>query len=263
MKNKISITLNEKTLQEIDTIIDRIYIRNRSQAIEYLVTQALGENKTAVILSGGVEHKLKIGKDYNITAMVGNRRLVEMAVLKLRENGFKSIFVVARQKVLTAVFSAMGDGSKYGVKISYVEEKESRGTADSLRLLKGKVTGSFLVVYGDIIFSKINIDELWMDHVKHGSMVTLMLTTSAKPSDKGTVVMEGSKVLDFIQKPRESDVYLVFSPIFAASSELLDYSGASLEKNVFPVLAERGLMLGHLSSQKEKHVHSLEDVKNV
>ena len=49
-KLKISITINEKTLRDIDSIIDSIYIRNRSQAIEHLVKYALGENKTAVIL---------------------------------------------------------------------------------------------------------------------------------------------------------------------------------------------------------------------
>ncbi|MBT5423433.1 hypothetical protein HOK76_03005 [archaeon] len=45
MKKKISITISEKTLHDIDNIIDYIYIRNRSQAIELLVNNALGENK--------------------------------------------------------------------------------------------------------------------------------------------------------------------------------------------------------------------------
>lgn len=52
-KSKISITINEKTLKEIDFIVDNVYIRNRSQAIEHLVKNALGENKAAVILLGG------------------------------------------------------------------------------------------------------------------------------------------------------------------------------------------------------------------
>ena len=62
VKKKISITINEKTLQDIDAIIDNIYIRNRSQAIEHLVKYSLSENKTAVILLGGPEEHLKISK---------------------------------------------------------------------------------------------------------------------------------------------------------------------------------------------------------
>ena len=49
-KTKISITIDEKILRDIDFIVDNIYIRNRSQAIEYLAKNALEENKIAVIL---------------------------------------------------------------------------------------------------------------------------------------------------------------------------------------------------------------------
>lgn len=264
MKDKISITIDKATLNEIDSIVDNIYIRNRSQAIEHLVRNALGENKTAVILSGGKEEELKISnKEYSITARIGNKTVVELALKKLRENGFKTIFMIARHKILTKIFELLGDGTAYGVKINYIEEKDSRGTAESLRLLKGKINSSFLVVYGDIIFNMINIEEIWIDHLKRGGVATLMLTTSAKPSYKGTMKVEGSKILEFVQKPKKSDIYLVFSPIFGAEPELLEYDGLSLENNVFPELAEKGLLIGHLSSEKEIHIHTKNDIKKI
>ena len=72
-KVKISITINEKTLHDIESIIDSIYIRNRSQAIEHLVKNVLGENKTAVILLGGSEENLRISKEvYRPTAKIKN-----------------------------------------------------------------------------------------------------------------------------------------------------------------------------------------------
>ncbi|MCK4860102.1 MAG: hypothetical protein KAS87_06060 [Candidatus Omnitrophica bacterium] len=257
VKTKISITINKKTLQDIDSIIDNIYIRNRSQAIEHLAKNALGENKTSVILLGGSEDRLKLSeKEYRPTAKIKNSRVIELAVKKLRENNFKTIFIIARQNLLTKLFEILKDGSDYDVKISYIEEKSSNGTADSLRLLKGRINANFLVVYGDIIFNKINIDELWNDHIKQNALATIMLTTSSKPSEKGTVRVEGNKVLTFTQKPKKSDIYLVFSPIFIAEPQIFEYSGPSLEFNVFPELAEKGLLNGHLSSEKELHVHS-------
>ena len=45
MKERITITLDEKILKNIDSIVDRIYIRNRSQAVEFLIKKTLGENK--------------------------------------------------------------------------------------------------------------------------------------------------------------------------------------------------------------------------
>lgn len=264
MKEKISITIEEKTLKEIDSMIDNIYIRNRSQAIEHLVNSALGDNKIAVILSGGTPDSLKISEtEFRPTAKIKDLAVIEMQLKKLRENGFKVVYIIAMHKVLTAIFDILKDGSSYGIKINYVEDKESRGTASSLRLLKGKVNSSFLVVYGDIIIEKIKIDSLYQDHLRMKGLSTLMLTTSPTPSKKGIVKVEGSKILEFIQKPKKTDIYLGFSSLFAAEPEILDYHGSSLEHDVFPKLAEKGLLFGHLSSEKEIHIHSKEDIKKV
>ncbi len=263
MKQKISITIEDNVLKGIDSVVDNVFIRNRSQAIEFLAKAALGEHKQAVILAGGPEERLKISDtEYRITAGIRNSTVVEKAVKKLRENGFKDIYIVARHNVLTRVFDVLKDGSGYNVKVSYIEEKESNGSADSLRLLKGKINANFLAVYGHVIFDKINIQELWNQHLKQGTAVaTLILTTAPNPSEKGTVKVEGNHILEFIQKPKKTDVYLVFSPIFVATPEIFNTSGSSLEYNVFPRLAEQGLLFGHTSSEREQHIHNAADLK--
>ena len=263
MKTKISVTIEDNVLKGIDAIIDNIFIRNRSQAVEFLTKSALGEHKQAVILAGGPEEKLRISEsEYRITARVGSSTVIEMAVKKLRENGFRDIYIVARHNVLTKVFDVLKDGSGYNVKVSYIEEKESKGSADSLQLLKGKINANFLAVYGHIIFDKVNIQELWSQHIKQGTAVaTLMLTTAPNPSEKGTVKVEGSRILEFLQKPKKTEVYLVFSPIFVATPEIFNIEGGSLEYDVFPKLAEQGLLYGHTSAERERHIHSAGDVK--
>ncbi|MBN2421764.1 hypothetical protein JXB41_00935 [Candidatus Woesearchaeota archaeon] len=264
MKKKISITINEKILGEIDSIIDNIYIRNRSQAIELLVNNALGENKIAVILSGGPEEALKISQnEYRITAKINNLHLIEFAIKKLREDGFKTIYIIARHELITDIFKVIQNGSKFGVTIEYVEEQKSNGTADSLKLLRGRIKSSFLVVYGDIIFNEVNIEELWNTHIRKKGIATLMLTTTPTPNKKGVVKIEGSRILEFEQKPVASDIYLGFSSIFVAQPELMEYNGASLEENIFPVLAKKGLLEGHLSANKELHVHKKEDILQI
>lgn len=259
MKKKISITIDENTLHDIDSMIDLVYIRNRSQAIEYLVKNQLGESKTAVILAGGSEDIQRIGNDYRPTVKVSGTPVIERAIKKLKKNGFKEIFIVARHNILTKIFEVLKEGSMYGVKVSYVEEKDANGSADSLKLLKGKIKSNFLVVFGDIIFEKINLEELWKQHIKQSPVVTLMLTTSGTPSKKGIVKIEGTKILEFVQKPKKSDVYLGFSSMFVAGPEIFEYPGKSLEENVFPTLAKKGLLQGHLSSEKEIHIHTKTD----
>ena len=265
MKRKISITIEDSVLKGVDSVVDNVFIRNRSQAIEFLAKTALGEHKQAVILSGGPEERLRISEtDYRITARVKNSSVVERAVKKLRENGFKDIYIVARHNVLTKVFDILKDGSSYNVKVSYVEEKESNGSADSLRLVKGKINTSFLVVYGHILFDKVNMQELWNQHIKQATAVaTLIVTAAPNPSEKGTVKVEGSRILEFIQKPKKTDTYLVFSPIFVATPEIFNISGSSLEYDVFPKLSEQGLLYGHTSAEKEQHVHTADDARKI
>lgn len=264
MKKKISITINEKTLKNIDSIIDNLFIQNRSQAIEYLANIGLGDNKVAVILAGGKENTLKISNtEYRPTAKIKNSSVCELGIKKLRENNFKTIYIIAENKVLTAIFDILKDGSNYGVKINYVEDKKNKGTASSLKLLRGRINSNFLIVYGDIIFSKINIEELWKQHTITKSLATLMLTTSPNPNKKGIVKIEGNKILAFTQKPEKTDIYLGFSSIFIADPQILNYEGTSLEIDIFPSLAQKGLLSGHLSSEKEIHIHTKSDVKKI
>jgi NDP-sugar pyrophosphorylase family protein len=262
MKRKISITINEKTLQDIDTLIDNIYIRNRSQAIELMVNNALGENKVAVILAGGPEQDIKISeKEYRITANINGVSLIELMLRKLKEEGFKKIYLVARHNVFNSVFSIVQNGSKFGVSLEYVEEKNSAGTADSLQLIKGKINTNFLVVYGDILFNNVNLEELWNEHLKRKGIATLLLTTTPEPSKKGVVKIEGTKIMEFIQKPQKSDVYVGFSSIFVAQPELLEYQGHSLETELYPYLASKGLLSGYLSTSRIIKLHSLKDLE--
>jgi NDP-sugar pyrophosphorylase family protein len=264
VKKKISITINEKTLKDIDGIIDNIYVRNRSQAIELLVNNALGENRVAVILSGGPEEKLKISeKEYRITTKIKENTLIEIQLFKLKEFGFKKIYFVARQKIINSVFSIVQNGNRYGVSIEYIEEKLSEGTGDTLNLIRGKISSAFLVLYGDTLFSDLNLEELWNEHLKRKGIATLLLTTTPDPSKKGVVKIEGSKILEFIQKPKSSEVYLGFSSIFIAQPELLEYAGHSLETEIFPVLARKGFLNGYLSTSRIIKLHCRRDVDKI
>ncbi len=264
MKNKISITLSRGILKRIDSIIDGLIVRNRSQAIEVVLKESFDKNKIAVILLGGPEEKLIIEGKYLPELEIKGTPLIEKAIRKLRENNFREIFVIARKKILESIFGVMKNGHSYGVNIDYIEEKSAHGTADSLRLLKNKINDTFLVLFGDIIFDSIKINDLWNSHLKNPNIVTLNVSTYKNPLVKGEVFLEGNKIIRFDQKPRQKiteNSYLVFSPIFVCEPELLQYKGDSLEEDIFPVLAKKGLLNGYVSPVIETHIHNKKDLK--
>ena len=276
MKTRLTITLDEKILKNVDSVVDRIYIRNRSQAIEFLVGKTLGENKLAVILATGPSHQLKISKnEYRPTAKIGDTTVIGLAIKNLRENGFRNIFIVGEQPVLASIFNLIGDGGRYGVKIKFVEDENPPGTAVSLRRLKGEIKNTFLVIFSDIIFNKMDIKNLWNHHFKHPAIATLMVTSSLLTRGGSTVSIKKSplkvegntvvKVYPKLTKPIKElkDSAVIFSSIFVSEPEIMEYAGNWLENDVFPELAEKGFLYSYLSSEEEVHIHTKEDAKFV
>ena len=276
MKKRLTISIDEKILKNVDSIVDRIYIRNRSQAFEFLVEKTLGENKVAVILATGPSHQLKISKnEYRPTAKIKDTTVIELALKNLKENGFKNIFIVGEQPILASIFNLIGDGGRYGMKIKFIEDENPPGTAVSLRHLKGEIKSTFLVIFGDIIFNKMDIKNLWSHHFKHPAITTLMVTSSILtrggstiPIKKSPLKVEGNtviKVFPKLTKPLEElrDSAVIFSSIFVTEPEIMEYGGNWLENDVFPKLAEKGFLYSYLSSEEEIHIHSKEDARFV
>ncbi len=283
MKEKISITLSKQVIKNVDSIVDRLFIRNRSQAIEVLLKNSLSENKPAVILLGGSYKRFKLeeGKEIPFVKIKGIP-LIERAVKKLRKHNFREIYIIARKRTLEGIFSLLKTGSHYGVKIKYIEEDESiyktvsekskkehlpstflTGSAAILKLARKELSTSFLVIFGDLYFDNINLDDLWNFHITNEAISTLSLVTYKDPTKKGQVYLRGKKIIEFRQKPKKKDSYLVFSPIFVCEPEIFNYSGISLEDNIFPKLAKKQMLNGYVLPEREIHIHTQKDLNEI
>jgi NDP-sugar pyrophosphorylase family protein len=264
MKEKISITLNNQLLKRVDATIDRLFVRNRSQAIEVLLKKHLENNKQAVMIFKGPKERLFIGEDPLPAVNIKGIPLIERTIRRLRQDNFKEIYIIGEKIILESIFSILKTGAEYGVKIKYVEEKESDSTASALKLVRKDISGTFLFVYGDILFDRIPIKDLWDFHIKNNSIATLSLITFDKPSLKGQVFLSGNKIVKFDQKPKEEEKqkksYLVWCPIAVCEPEIFHYSGNVLERDIFPVLAKRNLLGGYVCAERDLHIHNKKDL---
>ncbi len=261
MKEKISITLDGKILREIGPLIDGIGIRNKSQAIEFLIRRSLSEKNVAVILAGGPEEKLRVGETLKPLIKIRGKCLIEHAIENLRKHKFLEIYMLGRKGALSEIFKRIGDGSAYGIEMNYIEEREGKSvtgsdTAKTLRLLKNKIKKSFLCMYCDVLFD-YNLSEALNFHLREGGVATLLLKTEQSPVKWGVVSLNGNRITEFAEKPKKSDSYIVFSGIFFAEPELLNYPESSLEYELFPLLAKRNMLSGYVCSGKSMHVHKI------
>ena len=100
-----------------------------------------------------------------------------------------------------------GDGSGFGVRIDYIEEKEPLGTAGALYYLKGRVTDDFLLINGDLIFD-VDFGRLMDFHKGHKAMVTLLAHPNDHPYDSGIILADGDgKVSGWLTKEDKREWY--------------------------------------------------------
>src|SRR3990167_8474560 len=197
MKERITITLDENLISQIDRRIDGVGIKNRSQEIGVLLAEALGANipSNAVLLVGGRGTRLKPLTDKLPKALleVQGKTITEHLFDLLKKYGIRDV-VLCVGYLKDKIKEHFGDGSKFGMNITYVEEDEPLGTAGPLKLAKKYLKGSFIVSNGDEL-KNINIPRMFRLHKRKDALATIALTTVYEPSHYGVGKLDGSRIL--------------------------------------------------------------------
>ncbi|MBS3131995.1 NTP transferase domain-containing protein [Candidatus Woesearchaeota archaeon] len=251
MKERITITLDTELIKQIDKRVDGTVIKNRSQQIEQLLTNSLGANKPqkAVLLVGGKGTRLRpiTNKIPKCMIDINGKTMLEHLFDLLKKYSIREI-ILSVGYLKEKVKEYYGDGSKFGVSIVYIEEDEPLGTAGPLKLAKRYLTGSFIVGNGDELKS-LNIPRMFRLHKRKDAMATIALTSVSDPSQYGVARLSGSRIVEFVEKPKPKDApsNLINAGFYIMEPEVVNMipDGFSmLEKDVFPKLAREGKLRG-------------------
>ena len=251
MKERITITLDKNLICQIDKRVDGLGIKNRSQEIENLLSESLGTNipRKAVLLVGGKGTRLKPLTDKTPKALleVHKKAVTEHIFDLLKKYGIRDIILCVGH-LKDKIKDYFGDGSNFGVNIAYIEEDEPLGTAGPLKLAKKYLKGSFIVSNGDEL-KNINIPRMFRLHKRKDALATIALTTVEDPSHYGVARLDGSRIIEFVEKPKKEEApsNLINAGFYIMEPEVIDMipNGFSmLEKDVFPKLAKLGRLRG-------------------
>jgi NDP-sugar pyrophosphorylase family protein len=143
----------------------------------------------------------------------------------------------------------VGDGSDFGVNLSFVTEPSPLGTAGAYRHAVGRSRATTVVLNGDIL-TDADISAIVERHSSGGAEATLTLARVQDPSKYG-LVETGSdgRVERFIEKPSEEEaksvgVDTINAGIYVLEPSVLDLieegANSSFEYGVFPMLLESG-----------------------
>lgn len=167
----------------------------------------------AVILAAGKGSRL-----YPLTHHIpkpllplANRPTMHYAFDRLKEIGATDICIVVGENE-NYMREALGDGSQFGIKLSYIRQPEAHGLAHAVGYAKDFVNREPFVLYlGDAMYDKAFTDHAQKFSESGAACLTIVMKVP-DPSRFGVVVMDdGNNVQTLVEKPKEfvSDLALI------------------------------------------------------
>lgn len=154
----------------------------------------------------------------NIDTRNCTKPMLQITVERCMECGLKDfVFVVGYRK--EDVIQHFGDGSKWNIHVQYVTQPNIKGgTADAVRCVesqfKDEKDGKFLLIYGDVVASKSDIDKLLSNQygaVKSGVMA---VRTVNDPERYGVVETQNEKIIRIVEKSPNPPTNLINAGIY-------------------------------------------------
>jgi len=199
-----------------------------------------------IILCGGLGTRLR-PLTYEIPKVLipvqGKPVLEHILDLFKREGVEEAVLSVGHMK--EKIKSHFGDGTRFGIRISYLEEDSPLGTAGPLKLLPPQQE-PFIVSNGDEL-KDIRLREMISFHRSSNALATIALTRVENPAAYGVASLEGSRILEFIEKPPNPPSNLINAGLYILDPRVIEKipeTFSMLEKDVFPGLAHEGRLFG-------------------
>ena len=153
---------------------------------------------------------------------IANKPMSQFCLEAISETGISEIAIIVGGVGSNKVREYYGDGKKFGVKISYIEQDEPRGIAHAIRLCKEFIGNEkFLVFLGDNIIQKSIID--FVENFKNSDYdATVLLCEVDNPSRFGIADIENEKILKITEKPKNPKSNLAVTGIYLLTPKIFE-----------------------------------------
>jgi D-glycero-D-manno-heptose 1,7-bisphosphate phosphatase len=201
----------------------------------------------AVILAGGRGTRLGVLTNQVPKPMlpIGGKPFLEYLLIQLKGRGIQRILLCVGY-LAEQLQDHFGDGRQLGLEIKYNLETEPAGTGGPLFLARAALADQFFVLNGDTIFD-IPFQSLAETlHAQPEALGAIALRRVDDVGRYGCVGLAGEWVSRFDEKSRggpgyiNGGIYCLRKPVI----DLLPPPPCSVERTLFPLLAERRRLLG-------------------
>ena len=168
----------------------------------------------ALVLSGGAGSRLRPITHTQAKQLIpiAGSPILFHAIGAIVEAGIDDVgVVVGTGTTADEVRTAVGDGSRWGIRVTYVEQPAPLGIAHAVSTAADFVRGEpFLLYLGDNVLVE-GVSRFVREFERARPNAQILLTRVSEPEHFGVAVLEGDRIVRLVEKPKEfvSDVALV------------------------------------------------------
>ena len=131
---------------------------------------------------------------------IKGRPIIENIILNFKKQGFKN-FIISVNYLANKIKKYLGAGKSLNVKITYIHEKSSLGTAGSLSLIDLKKSVFPIILTNSDLISEIDYNNLINYHITKKSDLTICAKNKIFELPYGEISQHNERVKEIIEKP--------------------------------------------------------------
>jgi glucose-1-phosphate thymidylyltransferase len=205
-----------------------------------------------LVLSGGKGTRLRPLTHTSAKQLVpvANKPVLFYGLEAMAEAGIEEVGIIVAPETGGEIRAAVGDGSRFGITVEYIEQDAPRGLAHAVLTAEPFLGSSPFVMYlGDNLL-RDGIVKLVDDFRTESPDALILLTPVPDPESYGVAELNGEgRVSRLVEKPKEPKtdlalvgVYMFTSPIFDAARSIEPSWRDELEiTDAIQALVDRGL----------------------
>ena len=263
MKKKITISLEENILSRIDQSVDKWDWKNRSSVIELILKERYWDfiDMTAIIFAHDYKwDNRKYPFDVPKSLLeVRKKTIISRQIEIFTKSWIKNVILIIPENT-TEIFKDELFPKFPFINFDFVELDSELKTWTALKMaLKRENTDkNLLIANGDIFYWSLNIDEYYNYHKDQKSDFSLCLKFVLNPEQLWNVQINWNKIINFVEKPKASQMNLTNSWLYITSRDFLDKYDfwEYLEKDYFPKLPDLWNTIWYVYSWEWEHVQN-------
>ncbi len=209
--------MNSKGLLAIPIIEDDILVD--VETLQKIVNRSHHDNPV-FIMAGGFGTRLKPLTDNCPKPLLklGGKPILETIIENFIASGFHR-FYISTHYLPEQIEAYFGDGSEWGVEISYVHEETPLGTAGALGLLPKGISNLPIIMMNGDLLTKVDFELLLNFHTEQQGIATMCVTEYEYQVPYGVVTLQDHQLESMIEKPLQK--YFVNAGIYVVTPELI------------------------------------------